>query len=56
MNKLYFKYIEVFVKLIQGHDTISVEELTLMSKKMFEKIVKAVVDIEKQMMVVDAPM
>lgn len=44
------------MKLIQGHDTISVEELTLMSKKMFEKIVKAVVDIEKQMMVVDAPM
>jgi len=33
---------------------ISLEELTEMSKKMFGGMVKAVVDIEKQIMVVDA--
>jgi len=44
------------MKLLQGSDTISVDELKLMSAKMFEKIVKAVVDIEKKIMVIDAPM
>ena len=33
---------------------ILVAELTVMSKKMFEELVKAVVDIEKEVMVVDA--
>ena len=44
------------MKLIQGDDTITVNELTQMSKKMFESLVKAVVDIEKQIMIVDAEM
>lgn len=34
--------------------SISVSELEEMSKKMFEKLVKAVVDVEKDIMVVDA--
>lgn len=36
------------------HDKISIEELKKMSEKMFGGIVKAVVDIEKKIMVVDA--
>jgi hypothetical protein len=44
------------VKLLKENDTISVDELKLMSAKMFEKIVKAVVDIEKEIMIIDAPM
>ena len=51
-----FKIQGAFVKLLQGNDTISVEELTQMSAKMFEKIVKAVIDVKKQIMIVDAPM
>jgi len=35
---------------------ISIEELKEMSKKMFGRIVKAVVDIEKEIMAVDAEM
>ncbi len=37
-------------------DSITVEELKEMSKKMFEDLVKAVVDVEKGIMVVDADM
>lgn len=37
-------------------ETISLEELKKMSEKMFGGIVKAVVDIEKEIMVVDAGM
>ncbi len=37
-------------------DTITVDELKKMSEKMFGRIVKAVVDIEKEVMVVDAEM
>ena len=37
-------------------DTISVDELKKMSEKMFGEFVKAVVDIEKGIMVVDAPL
>ena len=33
---------------------ISIDELTKMSEKMFSKLVKAVVDVEKEIMVVDA--
>ena len=44
----------VFVKIVST--TISVDELSEMSNKMFEKIVKAVIDVEKEIMVVDAPM
>jgi hypothetical protein len=36
-------------------DQIALEELKQMSQKMFENIVKAVLDIEKEIMVVDAP-
>ncbi len=36
------------------NDKISVAELKQMSEKMFEAIVKAVVDIEREIMVVDA--
>lgn len=35
---------------------ISLEELSQMSGNMFESLVKAVVDLEKEIMVVDAPM
>lgn len=44
------------MKLLKLNDTITVGELQQMSAKMFEKIVKAVVDVEKQIMVVDAAM
>ena len=37
-------------------DTITIDELKKMSEKMFGRIVKAVVDIEKEIMVVDAEM
>jgi len=36
--------------------TISVEELKKMSEKMFGGIVKAVVDVEKEIIAVDAPL
>lgn len=36
------------------HDKISIEELKKMSKKMFGNLVKAVVDVEKEIMAVDA--
>ena len=36
--------------------TISLEELTQMSKKMYDQMVKAVVDIHQKLMVVDADM
>ena len=42
------------MKLVQ--DKISNEELKEMSEKMFDGLVKAVVDIEKEIMVVDAEM
>jgi hypothetical protein len=34
---------------------ISIQELATMSEKMFDRLVKAVVDIERGIMVVDAP-
>jgi len=37
-------------------EKISVEELKKMSEKMFSNLVKAVVDIDQEIMVVDAPM
>ncbi len=37
-------------------DSVSVNELQLMSDKMFGNIVKAVVDIDKKLMVIDAEM
>ncbi len=42
------------MKLVEKE--ITLEELKQMSTKMFENLVKAVVDIEKQIMVVDAVM
>jgi hypothetical protein len=42
------------MKLVEKE--ISLEELKQMSTHMFESLVKAVVDIEKEIMVVDAPM
>lgn len=42
--------------MILVQDKITVQELEKMSEKMFGKIVKAVVDLEKGIMVVDAPM
>jgi hypothetical protein len=44
------------MKLLQGKDTIAVQELDEMSKKMFYHLVKAVVDIEQKIMMVDAEM
>lgn len=37
-------------------DQISVDELGTMAKNMFDNLVKAVVDIKKEIMTVDAPM
>lgn len=37
-------------------DAISIDELKKMSENMFEGLVKAVVDVEQGIMVVDAPM
>lgn len=37
-------------------DNITKDELTEMAKNMFDNLVKAVVDIDKQIMAVDAPM
>jgi len=37
-------------------DKVSIETLKKMSDKMFEKVVKAVVDIEKKVLVIDAEM
>jgi len=42
------------MKIIQ--DKISIEELKVMSEKMFHKLVKAVVDLERGIMAVDAEM
>lgn len=42
------------MKLVEKE--ISLKELKQMSTKMFENLVKAVVDVEKEIMVVDAPM
>ncbi|GMU19538.1 MAG: hypothetical protein AMXMBFR12_07300 [Candidatus Babeliales bacterium] len=42
------------MKLVEKE--ISLEELKHMSQNMFDNLVKAVVDIEKEIMVVDAPM
>ena len=42
------------MKLLQGNETLLVDELKLMSAKMFGRLVKAVVDVEKQVMVIDA--
>ena len=42
------------MKLVQ--DKISNKELKVMSEKMFDGLVKAVVDIEREIMVVDAEM
>ena len=37
-------------------DTISVKELKAMTEKMFGGLVKAVIDIKKEIMIIDAPM
>lgn len=37
-------------------DTITIQELTKMSEKMFGKLAKAVVDVEQKIMIVDAEM
>ncbi len=42
------------MKLVEKE--ISLEELKQMSTQMFESLVKAVIDIEKEVMIVDAPM
>jgi hypothetical protein len=42
------------MKLVDVNSKISIAELEKMSTKMFNKFVKAVVDIDKQIMVVDA--
>lgn len=44
------------MKTITVENKITIKELKQMSKKMFGDLVKAVVDIEKEIMVVDAPM
>lgn len=42
------------MKIIDEKNKIKISELQEMSKKMFENLVKAVVDVEKKIMVVDA--
>lgn len=44
------------MKTVNGKNKLSIKKLRQMSKKMFGELVKAVVDIEKEIMVVDAPM
>ena len=44
------------MKLVTCNEKISLDELKAMSEKMFHRIVKAVVDIDKAIMVVDAQM
>lgn len=44
------------MKIIQRDETISVNELKEMSTKMFHQLVKAVVDIELEIVAVDAEM
>lgn len=52
LNKISILKNKKIMKVIQDH--ITVAELSVMSKKMFNNLVKAVIDIEKKMMVVDA--
>lgn len=42
------------MKLINGNEKTTLSELKAMSKKMFGNLVKAVVDIEQELMAVDA--
>jgi len=42
------------MKIIKNQDKIEIAELKEMSKKMFDSLVKAVVDIEKEIMAVDS--
>jgi hypothetical protein len=42
------------MKIVTPIDKISLKELTIMSEKMFNSLVKAVVDIEQEIMVVDS--
>jgi len=44
------------MKIVTLKNKISVDELEAMSAKMFHKIVKAVVDLERELMAVDAEM
>lgn len=44
------------MKILKNQDKIEIPELKEMSKKMYGSIVKVVVDIEKEIMAVDAPM
>ena len=44
------------MKIVDVNEKISLEDLRKFSEKMFNKIVKAVVDVEKEIMVVDADM
>ena len=42
------------MKIVDKNNTVSINEIKLMSDNMFGDLVKAVVDIEKEIMVVDA--
>ena len=42
------------MQLVTVHNKISIDELRSMSEKMFSRLVKAVVDIEREIMAVDA--
>jgi tRNA U55 pseudouridine synthase TruB len=44
------------MKIIDNENKIKIKKLQEMSKKMFENLVKAVVDVEKEIMAIDAPM
>ena len=44
------------MQLVTKDKKISINELKIMSDKMFNKLVKAVVDIDREIMAVDAPM
>ena len=44
------------MQLVTASNKISMSELKVMSEKMFSKLVKAVVDIEREIMAVDAAM
>jgi hypothetical protein len=44
------------MQVVNKNNKITLSTLSEMSQKMFKGLVKAVVDVEKEMMIVDAPM
>ena len=56
LTLIWFRYLNNIKTMKIVKDKIDLSVLESMSQKMFDNLVKAVVDIEKEIMVVDAPM